>query len=43
MSTHNPIIHSPYHNQTAAKINRIKIVTVIGKRRNIQELKHAIQ
>ena len=30
------------HNQTGAKINRIEI-TVIGKRRNIQELSHAIQ
>ena len=34
---------STVHNQPAAKINRIKTITVIGKRRNIQELSHAMQ
>ena len=34
---------SSVHNQTAVKINRIKIITVIGKRRNIEELNQTIQ
>ena len=41
MSTKYPII--PVHNQTAAKSNRIMIITVTGKRRNIQELNQTIQ
>ena len=41
MSTQNPII--PVHNLTLAKITRIKIITVIGKRRNTQELNQTIQ
>ena len=34
---------STVHNQIAAKISRIKIITVIVKQRNIQELSHAMQ
>ena len=41
MSTQNPII--PVHNQIATKINRIKIITVISKQRNIQKLNQTIQ
>ena len=37
----NLIIHRKY--QIAAKINIIKIITVIRKRRNIQELYQTIQ
>ena len=41
MSTKNPIISA--HNQTAAKSNRVMIITVTGKRRNVQELNQTIQ